>query len=150
LRQLGFGDFFKTAISGDTLSIAGFSYVDGTDLTQSTTPTVTTAEEVLEKMQEGLNTWEGLVKASGGALLNDKSCWWYVDFTFNNKCDWTYKEMEELEGKHTAIDTDGTRKALMRLNVDESFETLGVQLNPIGNDDAVFEDMKKWANDWSQ
>jgi hypothetical protein len=38
----------------------------------------------------------------------------------------------------------------MRLNVDESFETLGVQLNPIGNDDAVFEDMKKWANDWSQ
>jgi hypothetical protein len=58
--------------------------------------------------------------------------------------------MEELEGKLTAIDIDGTRKALKRLDVDESFETLGVQLNPMGNDEAVFEDMKQWAKDWSQ
>jgi hypothetical protein len=75
LLDIGFGTFFKAAISGDTLRIAGFSYVDDTDLTQSTTPMATTAEEVLEKIQEGLNTWEGLVRASGGALSNDRSCW---------------------------------------------------------------------------
>jgi hypothetical protein len=115
--------------------------------TQSTTPTVTTVEEVLEKMQEGLNTWEGLVKASGGSLSNDKSWWWYIDFTFDNKGNWRYRKMEELEGELSAI--EGAQKALKRLNVDESFETLGVQLNPIGSDDAV-EDMKKWAKDWSQ
>jgi hypothetical protein len=107
-------------------------------------PTVTAAEEVLEKIQEGLNTWEGPVRASGGALSNDKSCWWYIDFSFN------HKKMEELEGKLTAIDIDGTQKALKRLDVNESFETLGVQLNPMGNDDAVFADMKQWAKDWSQ
>jgi hypothetical protein len=70
MRRLGYGAFYKTALSGDTLEIAGFSYVDNTDLTQSQTPTATTAEEVLEKIQEGLDTWEGLVKASGGALSN--------------------------------------------------------------------------------
>jgi hypothetical protein len=53
-------------------------------------------------------------------------------------------------GPHTAIDIDWTQKTLKRLNVNESFETLGVQLNPMGNDDAVFEDMKQWAKDWSQ
>jgi hypothetical protein len=107
-------------------------------------PTVTAAEEVLEKIQEGLNTWEGPVRASGGALSNDKSCWWYIDFSFD------HKKIEKLEGKLTAIDIDGTQKALKRLDVNESFETLGVQLNPMGNDDAVFADMKQWAKDWSQ
>jgi hypothetical protein len=118
MRQLGFGTFFKAAISGDTLRIAGFSYVDDTDLTQSTTAMATMAEEVLEKIQEAeevlekiqeeLNTWEGLVRASGGALSNDKSCWWFIDFTFDHKGDWRYKTMEELEGELTAVDIDGT------------------------------------------
>jgi hypothetical protein len=71
MRLLGFGTFFKATISWDTLLVAGFSYVDDTDLTQSTTPTVTMAEEVFEKIHEGLNTWEGLVRASGGVLSND-------------------------------------------------------------------------------
>jgi hypothetical protein len=87
---------------------------------------VTRAEEVLEKIQEGLNTLEVLVKASGGALLNDRSCWWYIDFTFDHKGNWRYKKMEELEGELTAIDINSTRKAVKRLDVNESFETLGV------------------------
>jgi hypothetical protein len=117
MRQLGYGAFCKTALSGDTLDMAGFLYVDDTDLTQSQTPTMTTTEEVLEKIQEGLDTWEGLIKASGGALSNDKSCWWYVDFSFDHKGDWRYKKMEELEGELTAINIGGTRKALKRLEV---------------------------------
>jgi hypothetical protein len=83
-------------------------------------------------------------------LSNEKSCWWYVDFSFDQKGDWRYKKMEELEGELTAIDIDGTRKALKRLEVNESFETLGVQLNPIGDDTAIFKDMQKWAKNWSQ
>jgi hypothetical protein len=49
MRQLGFGAFYKAALSGDALRIAGFSHVDDTYQTQSTTPTVTSAEAVLEK-----------------------------------------------------------------------------------------------------
>jgi hypothetical protein len=110
-------------------------------------PRVTSVEEVLEK---GLDTWEGLDKASGGALSNDKSCWWYIDFIFDHKRGWRHKKMEELEGELTAIDVDGTRRVLKQLDVNESFETLGVQLNPIGADNTVFEDMKQWAKDWPQ
>jgi hypothetical protein len=150
MRQFGYGAFYKAALSGDTLEIAGFSYVDDTNLTQSQTPTVTTAEEVLEKIQGGLDTWEGVVKASGGALSNGKSCWWYVDFSLDHKGDWGYKNMEELEGELTAIDIDGNRKALKRLEVNEFFETLGVQLNPIGDDTAIFNEMQQWAKNWSQ
>jgi hypothetical protein len=73
---------------------------------------VTTAEEVLEKIQEGIDTWEGRVKASGGALSNEKSCWWYIDFSFDHKGDWRYKKMEELEGELTGIDINSTRKAI--------------------------------------
>jgi hypothetical protein len=58
--------------------------------------------------------------------------------------------MEELEGEITAIDIDGNRKALKRLEVNESFETLGVQLNPIGDDTAIFNEMQQWAKNWSQ
>jgi hypothetical protein len=58
--------------------------------------------------------------------------------------------MEELEGELAAIDIDGIRKALKRLEVNESFETLGVQLNPIGDDTAIFNEMQQWAKNWSQ
>jgi hypothetical protein len=33
MRQLGYGAFNMTALSGDTLHIAGFSYMDDTGLT---------------------------------------------------------------------------------------------------------------------
>jgi hypothetical protein len=70
---------------------------------------------------------------------------------FDHKGDWRYKKIEELNGLLTAIDMEGTRKALKRLDVNESFKTLGVQLNPVGDNTVVFEeDMKQWAKDWSK
>jgi hypothetical protein len=38
-------------------------------------------------------------------------------------------------------------RSTLTASVNESFETLGVQLNPIGDDTAVFKDMQKWANE---
>jgi hypothetical protein len=75
MRQLGSGAFYMATLSGDTLRIAGFwPHTINAN-----------AEEVLKKLQEELNTWEGLVKASGGALSNDKSCWWYIELISTTK-----------------------------------------------------------------
>jgi hypothetical protein len=106
------------------------------------------AEEVLEKMQKGLNTWEGLVKAMAEHSATTKAAGGTSTLPLITKATGGTKRWKKMEGKLTTIGIDGTQKALMRLNINESFETLGVQLNPVGNDDAVFEDTKKWAKDW--
>jgi hypothetical protein len=99
-------------------------------------------------MQHGLDTWEGLIRATGGALVNEKSRWWFVDFSFANNGDWRYKTKDELEGELSALDVDGTRKPIQRLEYNDPFETLGVKLDPTGSDDAIISDMHQWAQDW--
>jgi hypothetical protein len=148
MRKLHFGAFYKAAISGDELRLAGFSYVDDTDLMQSASPEAITTEDILSRMQKGLDSWEGLIRATGGALVNEKSRWWFIDFSFTNNGDWKYKTTAELDGELTAVDIDGKRKPIQRLEFNQPFETLGVKLDPTGSDDAIISDMYQWTQDW--
>ena len=111
------------------LQIAGFAYVDDTDLTQSTSSEARTATEVLQRMHHGLDTWEALITSTGGALSNEKSRWWFVDFRFNQSGDWSYKKVAELLGGLTTIDIDGVRKPIQCLEPEEPHETLGMFLD---------------------
>jgi hypothetical protein len=133
MRTLKFGSFYKSTLSGKTFRIAGFVYVDDTNLTQSTSPEARTATEVLQRMQHGLDTWEGLITSTGRALSNEKSRWWFVDCQFNQSGDWSYKKVAELLGGLTTIDTDGVRKPIQCLEPEEPHETLGMFLDATGS-----------------
>jgi hypothetical protein len=52
--------------------------------------------EVLQKMQDGLDLWEGLVSASGGAIEVAKSRWWLIDFIWDNDGKWRYAAKDDI------------------------------------------------------
>ena len=62
------------------LVIAGFVFVDDTDII-NVAPTVnTTDEELLQQQQQLVDTWEGTLRATGGALRPDNFYWYMIDY----------------------------------------------------------------------
>jgi hypothetical protein len=89
LLEAGFGVAICTAISDTQLRFASYSFVDDTDLPQTATNVNTSALDTLPLTQEGVDTWEGGLKATGGALVPNKSHWYLIDFVWKNN-EWKY------------------------------------------------------------
>ena len=68
MKEEGFGTFFKVSLTNDTIGLVGYAFVDDTDLIQTGKDGSESSLEVLQQMQEGINLWEGLVSATGGAI----------------------------------------------------------------------------------
>ena len=106
MREQGYGTFFKTAISGLEIRLVGYAFVDDTDLIQSAKNSSESIESVIKEMQSAIDLWEGLIKATGGALSVEKCCWWAIDFTWKEDGSWRYKTKEEIAGSLKAKDSD--------------------------------------------
>jgi hypothetical protein len=48
-------------------------------------------------MQKVFDTWEGLLRTTGGALRDDKSYWYLLDYNFRGGV-WKYRSIEEMPG----------------------------------------------------
>ena len=57
LRNMGYGIFFKAAISGETLHFTGFAFVDDTDLLQTTNMSSDDIYDVAEQLQNSIDIW---------------------------------------------------------------------------------------------
>ena len=143
MRKEGFGTFFKAAIDGEQIRIAGYAFVDDTDLIQTGRTSDATAQEITKSMQEALQMWEGLVRASGGALVVDKSVWWLLDFHWHPDGTWSYATKEMTPADITITDAKGHPVTLDRSEPHEDFETLGVFLAPDGNQTPTFNELMK-------
>ena len=79
LQEAGFGYTQWTVIKRRAINIICMAMVDDTDtLHNNPNPTVPTLQ-VLQEAEQLLHTWEGLIKASGGALAPEKGYWWLLD-----------------------------------------------------------------------
>jgi hypothetical protein len=76
MREEGFGIFYQTSLSAQVIRFVGYAFVDDTDLVQTGKDGSETGLEILEQMQAGVNLWEGIIDATGGALSVKKSRWW--------------------------------------------------------------------------
>jgi hypothetical protein len=90
IEEEGFGMFFKASITNDTIWLVGFAFVDNIDLIQTGTDSLESSLEVLQQMQEGINLWEGLVSATGGAIKVAKITWWLINFIWEDNGRWRY------------------------------------------------------------
>ena len=70
----GHGARIKSAISGSSLTIAGFAFVDDTDLVEMARENESD-EELIQRTQEGINLWNELIEVTGGALEPRKTDW---------------------------------------------------------------------------
>ena len=83
LKARGFGFKVANAMSQDQLSFVCHAFVDDTDLVHASDQDIV-LDGLVDEMQSVVDTWEGGLRASGGALVPDKSYWYLIHFTFQN------------------------------------------------------------------
>jgi hypothetical protein len=86
LRSKGFGTKMLSPISNMSICSVGYSFVDDTDIAQSNSERT---PETTQKLQGAAATWEGGLKATGGALGPENSYWYLVSFTWSGG-KWSY------------------------------------------------------------
>jgi hypothetical protein len=148
LKSAGFGFTVRTVLSGDEFSFVCYTFVDDSDVIHSSAVSSDTSD-LVDKMQDVVDTWEGSLRASGGTLIPTKSYWFLIQFVF--ECSrWRYARLEECPGSLSIRDIDGfNRVELERLDIHEARETLGVFIAMDGNQRAQTQALLKLANLWA-
>jgi hypothetical protein len=73
IRAAGNGGYFIEAISKSLSHLVGYAFVDDTDLIQfDARDRNMSLEEVMDKMQDSINRWEGGLITTGGAIVPKK------------------------------------------------------------------------------
>ena len=148
LRSMGFGAHFQATISQEQLHFVGFAIVDDADLVQTTMTNTQSFQEVAVLMQQALTAWEGGLRATGGAIVPEKSHWYLIDFVWDKGL-WRYKSNVESPATLKIRDCTGTMKILERLEMHEARRTLGVRLAPDGNNKAEVAFLRQRVNEWA-
>lgn len=95
-----------TAILDKPLRFACYSFVDDTNLPQTASNVNTSAIDTLPIIHGGINTWEGGLKAMGGALVPSKSYWYLIDFEWKNN-QWQYIIKDNAPAELSIRDANG-------------------------------------------
>jgi len=144
LRSEGFIALLIGAISGQSRKLAGFAFVDDTDLI--VTDSADSVFAVVQKMQDSVATWEALLSATGGALVPEKCFWYLISFEFQGS-KWHYDKQRAPQPIEVR-NADGQKTVIPQLPVTEARRTLGVRLAPDGNNQAELEHLMTTATQW--
>ena len=151
MRQAQHGMQIISAISKQRSTVVAFAFVDDTDLVQGNIGNVDiTTDQVMQEMQQALSRWEGGLKATGGALVPEKSFVYPIDFKFDNLGKAHYKSVEEINAYFAVPDKDDQIITLRQLEPSTASETLGVYLAPDGNNNAAKEALLEKGRLWSE
>jgi len=145
LREEGFVATFICALSKQQRQLAGFTFVDDTDLI--VTDESNDEKLVSQKMQNSLQLWHGLLQATGGDLVPEKCFWYLIDFKWN-KNRWQYMKWQDQEHELKILRTDGSKVTIPRLDTSKARRTLGVRLAPDGNNQAEFLHLREESTHW--
>ena len=151
MRQAQHGMQITSAISNNKSTIVAFAFVDDTDLIEGHMgESDITANEVMLEMQQAISRWEGGLKATGGALVPEKSFVYPIDFKFNTAGKASYKSVMEIDAHFEAPNAEGQMTELRQFEPSKASETLGVFLAPDGNNAAAKEALLGKAKLWSE
>jgi hypothetical protein len=126
------GCFFKTPISHVNIRFAGYAFINDTDLIQTTYNPEETVHDIIAGIQLSMDTWEGGLRATGGAIVPEKGHWYLVIFKWTNRY-WRYCYSKELPAVLSVQDISGNIKELSRLEPNGAKTTLGVNTASDGN-----------------
>ena len=83
MKEKGQTSKVVSPISGITLTLLGFLFVDDTDLVVLGEPNES-EDMVQTRIQTAINYWNGFLRVSGGALKPEKCYWYFTRFRWNN------------------------------------------------------------------
>ena len=150
MKSHGYGFKDWNAISQEAIDLVSFQFVDDTTLVHSLQSNRATGAQVMAQLQSILSTWEGTLRATGGALALEKSYWYLVDWEWKNK-QWQYKSKADIPGSlHLNHGTTGEPQVIERLDPHEAREVLGVMVRPDGSEkdemDLLMKKTEKWCD----
>jgi hypothetical protein len=143
MRSAGFGAKVKSPISDKSLPLMGGAFVDDLDLFSIQDPWISRDADV-EVMQRGIDLWEELLRATGGAIEPTKSDWYRIDFSWKDGIA-TMRSHDPGESELTCLDHTQVRRPLALKQVTEGSKTLGVYLAPDGGKKDAIRELRKLA-----
>jgi hypothetical protein len=147
IRKKGYGCTLFGPMSHRKIYFVGYTFVDDTDLIYSNA-TASNYKEVINGLQSSIKTWDNGLKATGGALVPEKTFWYLIDFQWSNG-NWKYTPITDAPGSLYITDLHGNLKELRRCPVDHAETTLGVDLAPDGNTVQQEKKMYDAASQWA-
>jgi hypothetical protein len=149
LKTQGFGFKSTNILNGEAYQFACYTYVDDTDLIHIG-DNQSEPQQVFDEMQRMLNHWEGGLRATGGALVPEKSYWYGIDFHWDPATyTWHYKSIADLPGSLQLRNHQQDWVTLQRLEVSDAQETLGIFAGVDGNQDAQVAKLDTQILAWS-
>jgi len=145
LQQQGFFANIIGAISLHTRKLMGFTFVDDTDL--CVTHPSNSVKQVATHMQGSITTWEGLLCATGRALVLDKCFWYLINFESRHG-KWYYCSTTSTPASLFVHDHHGRRTIIPQLETSKARRTLGVHIAPDGNMRTELKYLISVAMDW--
>ena len=123
LRKRKVGVNIATPITREKLKMAGYSFVDDTDLIELNGDE-TIWENVVENAQEGLKLWECLLRTTGGAIEPSKTDWVKIMYEWKNGV----AKLQKAHQNDTlwTKDPEGIEKQIKQIEPDQARRTLGV------------------------
>ncbi len=97
MKEAGYSFKDWNAISKEAIDLVTFQFVDDATLIHSHPSNSATGTEVLADLQHVLTTWEESLRATGGALCQEKAYWYLIDWEWKNG-NWTYKTEDQVPG----------------------------------------------------
>jgi ribonuclease HI len=139
---------FTSAISQTLLTIAAWCWVDDCDLLGTAVKPWERGEDCLDRAQQQMDHWEGLLTATGGGIVWEKSFWVLVDYVWTGSR-WRYRTQEDMPGTIYVNDcVSGQRKPLKRHEPDHPEVTLGVSLAVDGNSSGTIKKLQQAVKDF--
>ena len=142
MHSAGHGVRITLALTNTIVSLAGFAFVDDTDLFCAGPVFTTTAGDLSAEFQNALNRWSGGLQATGGALAPLKSFCYLLDFKWSGSS-WNYASIADLPGDFTLTTPQGDPQPLRRYEPSHAEKTLGVFISMDGNEQAEIAYLKR-------
>lgn len=148
LRSKGYGAAFKLALSGGTLQLVGYAFVDDSDIIQTAESWDSPMTNVCEKAQEALDLFVGGMNATGGQIRPDKCHCHKIAFEYKKR-KWTYVKAHPDTPDLYVQETLSKRTPIKELGPSTAAETLGIWLAPDGNNKTAVEVMTLTSRQWA-
>ena len=151
LRDGGYGFRSTTPITGSAYRFVCYTFVDDTDTVHSTSDATVKYPQLVQEMQCAINTWEGGLRATGGALSHDKSYWYLMSMQWHHgRQKWTYQSVRDTPASLSILgDSANLRRPLTRHECSHAEETLGLWIAPDANQKAQVLALQTKLSLWS-
>ncbi len=134
-------------MSDSELSFVAYAFVDDTDLIKMAKYSMDTLEDVMANMQRAMDTWGGMIWATGGALVPEKTFWYAIEFEWEEG-EWKLVENNDEDAALMMRDAKNQLQPIDCLSLDTSRRTLGVRQCPTGSNTEEYDYLVSVASEW--